>query len=92
MTKRDLVVQIARQTGVTQSKVKLVVEGVLEKITEALASGEKIELRNFGILKVKTKKARVGRNPKTGEIVSIAPKKGVSFRPGKILKKKVEKS
>jgi nucleoid DNA-binding protein len=92
MTKRDLVVKIANEIGVTQSMVKSVVEGVLDGITDALSSGDKVELRNFGILKVKSRKARVGRNPRTGDTVPIEAKKVVSFKPGKILKQKVEKS
>lgn len=92
MTKRDLVVKIANETSLTQEVVKSVVEKVLEGITEALASGDKVELRNFGILKVKSRKTRVGRNPRTGETVSIKAKKAVSFKSGKILKKKVEES
>lgn len=92
MTKRDLVIKIANETDVTQNVVRVVVEKVLEGITDSLASGDKVELRNFGILKVKSRKSRVGRNPRTGKTVPIKAKKVVSFKPGKILKKKVEKS
>lgn len=92
MTKKDLVVNIANEIGVTQSTVKVVVEKVLEGITNALASGDKIEFRNFGVLKVKSRMARVGRNPRTGKVVSIPARKVISFKSGKILKKKVEQS
>lgn len=92
MTKRDLVVKIANEMNLAQNVVKSVVEKVLEGITDFLASGNKVELRNFGILKVKLRKPRRGRNPRTGENVSIAGKKVVTFKPGRILKKRVEKS
>ncbi len=92
MTKRNLVVKIAREMNLTQKMVQSIVEGVLDGITEALASGDKIELRNFGILKVKSRKSRVGRNPRTGITVPIEAKKIICFKPGKILKEKVAKS
>lgn len=92
MTKRDLVVKIANELGLTQNMVKSVVEKTLEGITDFLVSNNKVELRNFGILKVKLRKPRLGRNPRTGENVPIAGKKIVTFKPGRILKKRVEKS
>ncbi len=61
-------------------------------IVEGLQKGDKIELRNFGIFKVKTRKGRVGRNPKTGENVAIADKKVVSFKSGMKMKAGVEAS
>jgi len=91
MTKRNLVTRIANEMNLSQNVVRLVVEKVLHEITEALASGDKVELRNFGILKVKLRKSRVGRNPRTGIVVPIAARKVVSFKAGKILKEKVEK-
>ena len=90
MTKRDLVVKIAQQTGLTQCDIKNVVEGVLDGITDALSAGDKVELRNFGIFKVKARRSRVGRNPRTGSVVPIESKKVSIFKPGKIMKKKVE--
>ncbi|MEW6097002.1 MAG: HU family DNA-binding protein [bacterium] len=92
MIKRELVVKIAKEMNLTQNVAKSVIEKVLDGITDSLASGEKVELRNFGILKVKSRKSRVGRNPRTGITVPIEAKKVVSFKPGKVLKKKVEKS
>lgn len=92
MTKKDLVIKIANEIDLKQNMVRIVVEKVLEGIIESLASGDKVELRNFGILKVKSRRSRVGRNPKTGVSVPIEAKKVVFFKPGKILKEKVEKS
>lgn len=92
MTKKDLFVKIANEMNLTQNMVKSIVEKVLDGITESLTSGDKVELRNFGILKVKSRKSRVGRNPRTGVSVPIKSKKVVFFKPGKILKEKVAKS
>lgn len=89
MTKRDLVVKIAQQTGLTQGDVKNVVEGVLDGITDALAAGDKVELRDFGIFKVKSRRSRVGRNPRTGTVVPIESKRVSTFKPGKIMKERV---
>lgn len=91
MTKRDLVIKVATELNLTQKVVKSVIEKVLDEIIESLDAGHKIELRNFGILKVKTRKPRIGRNPRTGVTVPIEAKRAVCFKPGKILKKKLEK-
>lgn len=90
MTKRDLVIKIAQNTNLTQNEVKSVIEGVLESIVDALAEGDKVELRDFGIFKVKDRKERIGRNPRTGDSVSINAKRIAYFKPGKLLKEKVE--
>ena len=91
MTKKDIVMKIAEETGLKQIDVKLVVQNLLDRITDALAAGETIELRNFGVFKVKTRKPRIGRNPKTGVSVSIPERKVVTFKSGMIMKKKVVK-
>jgi nucleoid DNA-binding protein len=57
---------------------------------EALARGEKIELRNFGVFKVKQRKSRTGRNPRTGQVVPVPPRKAVVFKPGLEMKKKLK--
>lgn len=90
MTKRDLAVNIAQKTGITQSLIQKVVDALLSEITETLAQGQGIELRNFGVFKIKNRKERIGRNPRTGETVSIPPKKIVYFKVGKILKERVK--
>lgn len=90
MTKRDLVIKIAQNTDLTQNEVKSVIEGVLDSIVDALAEGDKVELRDFGVFKVKDRKERIGRNPRTGDSVSINAKRIAYFKPGKLLKEKVE--
>lgn len=92
MTKRDLVIKIAQQTDLTQNEVKTVIEGILGAIIESLAKGEKVELRDFGVFKVKGRKERVGRNPRTGETVPIGAKKVAYFKSGKLMKEEVEKA
>lgn len=91
MTKKDIVLKIAEETELKQIDVKKVVQSTLDKIIEALTKGETVELRNFGIFKVKSRKSRVGRNPKTGVTVPIPEKRVVSFKSGMVMKKKVMK-
>lgn len=91
MTKKDIVIKIAEDTELKQIDVKRIVQKTLDTIVEALAKGETVELRNFGIFKVKSRKSRVGRNPKTGVTVPIPEKRIVSFKSGMIMKKRVMK-
>jgi len=89
MTKKDIAIRISDETGMKQILVKKVIQKTLDSIIDILATGETIELRNFGIFKVKSRKGRTGRNPRTGEIVPVPPKKAVVFKPGMIMKQKV---
>ncbi len=78
MTKADIVEQIASATGLTKRDVGVVVDLLLETISRALAEKEHIEIRGFGSFKVKTKRARLARNPRTGERVEV-PEKVVPY-------------
>jgi nucleoid DNA-binding protein len=89
MTKKDIVLKISEETGVKQIDVKKVVQRTLDYIVDALAQGETVELRNFGVFKVRDRKRRVGRNPRTGESVDIPEKKVVGFKAGLVMKDKV---
>ena len=89
MTKKDIAIQIADETGIKQIIVKKVIQKTLDRVIDILAKGETIELRNFGVFKVRERKARTGRNPRTGETVPVPPKKVVTFKPGMIMKQKV---
>ena len=91
MTKKDIVMKIAEEAGLKQIDVKVAVQKTLDHITNALAAGKTVELRNFGVFKVKTRKPRIGRNPKTGVTVSIPERKVVTFKSGMIMKRKVVK-
>jgi integration host factor subunit beta len=86
MTKKDIVLKISEDTGVKQIVVKEVVQRTFDIIVNSLSKGDKVELRNFGIFKVKTRKGRVGRNPRTGDSVNIPDKKVVSFKAGMKMK------
>ncbi|UCD55812.1 MAG: integration host factor subunit beta [Candidatus Omnitrophota bacterium] len=89
MTKKEIVAGIADRTDMKQIEVKKVVQLALDIIVDSLSKGETVELRNFGIFKVKSRKARLGRNPKTGESVRIPEKKAVTFKAGLVMKDRV---
>lgn len=90
MTKKDIVMRVSNETNLTQIDVKKVVQRTLDAIVESLEKGETVELRNFGVFKVKTRKGRLGRNPRTGHEVDVPEKKVVVFKPGLILKGRVK--
>jgi len=87
MRKRDIVLKISQDTEIKQVVVKEVVQRTFDAILEALKEGKKIELRNFGVFKVKKRKKRIGRNPKTGEVVPVPERLTVVFKPGLEMKK-----
>lgn len=89
MTKKDIVLKVAEKNGIKQQDVKKIVQGTLDSIIESLAEGQTVELRNFGVFKVKSRRGRMGRNPRTGQQVPVAPKKVVVFKPGLIMKRDV---
>ena len=90
MTKRDIVVRISGETGLIQHQVMDVVQKTLDYISEALAAGDKVELRNFGVFEVKVRKARVGRNPNAPETdVPIPQRSVVRFKAGKEMRESV---
>ena len=85
MIKLDIVNAVVERTKVSRSKAEQAVETVFEAMKNALGRGERIELRRFGVFNVKPRKTGIGRNPRTGEEVSIPPGKAVRFKPGKEL-------
>ena len=92
MTKRDLVMRISEETGLVQQQVLDVVQKTLDYIAQAVAKGQKVELRNFGVFEVKVRKARVGRNPnKPGTDVPIPQRAVVKFKAGKDMREDVLK-
>ena len=90
MTKKDIVIKVSNETNLTQIDVKKIVQRTLDSIVESLEKGDTVELRNFGVFKVKSRKGRIGRNPRTGEEVSVPEKRVVVFKPGLVLKYKVK--
>ena len=90
MTKKDIVLKITDMTGIKQVDVKKVVQKTLDVVIESLIRSEKVELRNFGVFKIKQRRARFGRNPRTGESVPVPPRKVVVFKPGLEMKQKIK--
>ena len=89
MIKREIVNKIAKRVGLPQQLVKRIVEELLRELREALVRGERIEIRNFGVFRVKVTRPKIGRNPQTGESISLPAKRKVTFKPGKLLKRMV---
>lgn len=84
MIKSELVQQLAEANQhLFQRDVETVVNAILDKMSDALAQGQRVELRGFGALSVKNRAARVGRNPRTGESVQVAEKFVPQFKAGK---------
>src|SRR5579875_256889 len=83
--KHDIVNEVVDRTGITKTKAEIAVETVFESMKKALAQGDRIELRGFGVFNVRPRKTGIGRNPRTGAEVNIQPGKAVRFKPGKEL-------
>jgi len=91
MTKADLVERVAEKTGLTRTDVMVVVENFLEQIKKTLEEGNNIEIRGFGTFKVKARKARKARNPRTGEEVPVPDRKVPVFKPSNEFKAAIVK-
>lgn len=89
VTKKEIVEKVAEATGVKQFQAKKVVQKAFDIIVDALVKGNRVELRDFGVFKIKSRKARKGRNPRTGDSVPVPAKRAVVFKAGMELKKKV---
>ena len=90
LTKKDLVLEVAKDTGITQVDVKRVIQRTLDRVIDSLKEGKTIELRNFGVFKVRQRAPRRGRNPKTGEEVPVPPKRVVVFKPGLLMRQDIK--
>jgi len=92
LTKRDIVMRISEETGITQLQVFDVVQKTLDMISESLSGGDKVELRNFGVFHVIIRKSRIGRNPnKPEKDVPIPARAMVKFKAGKVMRAEVLK-
>lgn len=89
MNKEELADRVAAQTGETKKRAMTMVDAVFSCITSALRQGEKVTIVGFGTFQVKSRAARDGRNPQTGEKIQIPPKKAPAFTAGKDLKAEV---
>ncbi len=93
LTRSELIERLAaRQTLLTGKDVELAVKTIVEQMSETLASGERIEIRGFGSFSLHYRAPRIGRNPKTGEAVSLDGKSTPHFKPGKELRDRVNDS
>lgn len=85
MIKLDIINQVVERTGIARTKAEMAVDSVFDAMKAALQKSDRIELRGFGVFTIKPRKTGIGRNPRTGEEVSIPPGKAVRFKPGKDL-------
>lgn len=89
MTKTELIEKIAGKANLTKAAAERALNAFLEAVTESLVKGDKLTLTGFGTFAVEQRKARQGRNPRTGQALTIPAAKMVKFRPGKQLKENV---
>ena len=86
MTRADLTEEVCQATELSQKESEVVVCAVFDSIVRALRSGDKVEIRGFGSFHTRQRRARIGRNPKTGARVKVPPKRIPFFKPGKELR------
>ena len=86
MTKKDIVAEVVNRTGLSKTEAEVAVETVVETMKRSMERGERIEVRGFGVFDIRPRKTGVGRNPRTGEEVTIPPGRAVRFKPGKGLR------
>lgn len=91
MNKAELVNAISEKTGQTKKDSEIMITAVFDALSDAMVAGEKVQLVGFGSFEVKSRKPRIGRNPKTKEKIDIAASKAPVFKPGKALKDAVNK-
>lgn len=93
MTKSELILRLAEQNPhLFQRDVERIVSTIFDEISSALAQGDRVELRGFGAFSVKSRDARLGRNPRTGEAVTVAEKFVPFFKAGKDLRERLNES
>jgi len=91
MLKSDLINILVVKRGVTQKQAELTIETIFEAMKDALCRGENIEIRGLGAFHVKNYEGYQGRNPKTGDVIPVKPKRGILFRTGKELRDRVNR-
>ncbi len=91
MTKKKLIQSISQQKGIHPNDVRHVIQAFLDHMTDALAVGERLEFRDFGVFEVVERKQKIGRNPKNAAVPIVIPaRKAVKFTPGKKMRKLIE--
>jgi len=89
MRKQDLVKEVASKSNMSPRQVQMVVDATFDAIRDAMAKGEKVTLTGFGSFEVAQRNEREGRNPRTGEKITIGARKAPQFRPGSELKRAI---
>jgi integration host factor subunit beta len=93
MTKKKLITKISQDNGIHPNHVRTVIQNFLDSLTDALAKGDRLEFRDFGVLQVVERKPKIGRNPKNAAIpIHIPARRAVKFTPGKRMKRLIEGS
>lgn len=92
MTKADLIEEVSRVVEVTRKESEVIVETIFESVVKSLHDGDKVEVRGFGSFRTRERRGRVGRNPKSGEKVSVPPKTIPFFKPSKELRDLINSS
>lgn len=90
MTKAELSESVASKTDLARATAENVVNVLFDDIVRALEQGEKVAISGFGTFEVVSRKARTGRNPKTGELIEIPASKAAKFKPGKVLRDSIK--
>ncbi len=90
LTRMELSEAVFRAVGLSRNESADLVESVLDHMSDALAEGEMVKISSFGTFSVRSKSARIGRNPKTGDEVPIEPRRVLTFRPSHIMKERVD--
>lgn len=90
VTRADLCEAVHEEVGLTRQDCAELVERTLEMVVQALQAGEAVKLSGFGVFQVRAKRARMGRNPKTGEPASIEPRRVIGFRASQVMKARVD--
>jgi integration host factor subunit beta len=91
ITRARLAAEVSDSTGITRREADLIVETVFDAIAGALRSGEEVEIRGFGSFRLRSRKARLTRNPRTGEQIMVPPKRVPFFRAGKALRDRLNR-
>jgi len=92
VTRADLVEALARRANMQRGEANRMLTSILDHLQDSLVSGDGVKLSRFGNFMVRSKRQRIGRNPKTGEEVPITPRRVVTFRPSQMLRDFVEKA
>ncbi len=90
LTRMDLSEAVFREVGLSRNESADLVETVLAHVSDALVAGENVKISSFGTFSIRDKNERIGRNPKTGEEVPIAPRRVLTFRPSHLMKERVD--